>query len=66
MQTQLLDSDARMTAISSSQIMLEFALDGTILTVNDNFLKVTGFAGNEVHGHNVAMLIEPTMKNSIR
>ncbi len=64
MQTRVLDSDARMNAISLSQSMLEFALDGTILSVNDNFLQVTGFARDEVLGRNVAMLFDTALKNS--
>lgn len=33
------DADAMLAAIGRSQAMIEFAIDGTILTANQNFLN---------------------------
>ncbi|MEY4764988.1 MAG: hypothetical protein RI907_1661, partial [Pseudomonadota bacterium] len=38
-QAEARDQAAQLAAISRSQAVIEFKLDGTILTANDNFLK---------------------------
>ncbi len=39
-----------LTAINRSMATIEFALDGTILDANENFLRTVGYAANEVVG----------------
>jgi methyl-accepting chemotaxis protein len=46
-------------AIFRSQAVIEFGLDGTILEINDNFQKVTGYGRNELVGRHHRMLAEP-------
>jgi methyl-accepting chemotaxis protein len=46
-------------AIFRSQAVIEFALDGTILAANPNFLKVVGYSLDEVVGRNHSMFAEP-------
>ena len=41
---------AQTDAISRSQAVIEFALDGTILHANENFLAVTGYRLEEIQG----------------
>ena len=48
-----------MAAISRAQAMIEFELDGTILTANDNFLAVTGYALEEIRGKHHRMFCDP-------
>ncbi len=64
LQSRVNDSDTRLLAISKSQIMLEFALDGSILSANDNFLQVTGYTLPEVQGRNFAMFCDPVLLKS--
>ena len=53
------EQDGTMAAISRAQAMIEFELDGTILTANDNFLAVTGYALEEIRGKHHRMFCDP-------
>lgn len=41
---------AKLAAISKAQAVIEFELDGTIITANENFLKTTGYSLDEIRG----------------
>ena len=41
---------AQLAALSQSQAVIEFDLDGTILTANPNFLKTMGYSLEEIQG----------------
>ncbi|MDC7694360.1 PAS domain-containing methyl-accepting chemotaxis protein [Asticcacaulis sp. DXS10W] len=45
-----LDLEGKVAAMSRSQAVIEFALDGTVITANDNFLKVMGYRLEEIVG----------------
>ena len=47
-------------AISRSQAVIEFGMDGTILTANDNFLKALGYSFGEIQGKHHSMFVEPS------
>ncbi|MEQ8291289.1 MAG: PAS domain-containing methyl-accepting chemotaxis protein [Roseovarius sp.] len=53
------EQDGKMAAISRAQAMIEFELDGTILTANDNFLAVTGYSLDEIRGKHHRMFCDP-------
>ncbi|MFK8001971.1 MAG: PAS domain S-box protein [Polyangiales bacterium] len=46
-------------AISRSQAVIEFELDGTIVTANENFLKTLGYTLDEVVGKHHRMFCSP-------
>jgi methyl-accepting chemotaxis protein len=46
-------------AIDKSQAVIEFNLDGTIITANDNFLNVVGYSLAEVQGKHHSMFVDP-------
>ncbi len=48
-----------MCAIDKSQAKIEFELDGTIITANDNFLDAVGYALNDIVGKHHSMFTEP-------
>lgn len=52
-------SAGRISAISRSQAVIEFDLDGTIRDANDNFLAVTGYSLAEVKGRHHSMFMPP-------
>jgi methyl-accepting chemotaxis protein len=58
------DSLGQLTAINKSQAVIEFKMDGTILTANENFLKATGYSLAEIQGRHHSMFVEPSYKNS--
>ena len=58
------DFEGQLAAIGRSQAVIEFSLDGTILTANDNFLKTLGYTLGEVRGKHHSMFVEPAYRNS--
>ncbi|ABD89625.1 methyl-accepting chemotaxis protein [Rhodopseudomonas palustris] len=53
------ESAAQMQAISRSQGVIEFAIDGTILTANQNFLDALGYSLAEIKGKHHRMFVDP-------
>ena len=53
------DDSAKLEAISRSQALIEFEVDGTIITANDNFLATLGYSLNEIAGQHHSMFVEP-------
>ncbi len=53
------DAEGQIDAISRSQAVIEFSLDGKILTANDNFLNVLGYKLSEVKGQYHRMFVTP-------
>jgi methyl-accepting chemotaxis protein len=51
-------------AIERSQAVIEFALDGTILTANENFLRVVGYSLEEIRGKHHRMFVDPAFADS--
>ena len=52
------EADVKLNAISKAQAMIEFALDGTVLTANENFLKTLGYSLDEIKGEHHRMFCE--------
>ncbi|MES2196349.1 MAG: PAS domain-containing methyl-accepting chemotaxis protein [Pseudomonadota bacterium] len=59
------DALAQVTAISKSQAVIEFNMDGTILTANQNFLDALGYRLEEIQGRHHAMFVLPAMRESV-
>ncbi|WP_296595709.1 PAS domain-containing methyl-accepting chemotaxis protein [Phenylobacterium sp.] len=53
-----MDFEARMSALSRAQAVIEFATDGTILSANENFLKTLGYSLDEIVGKRHSMFVE--------
>ena len=51
--------EGMLEAISRSQAVIEFDLQGTVLNANDNFLKIFGYRLDEVVGKHHRMFCEP-------
>jgi methyl-accepting chemotaxis protein len=56
--------EAVLDAASKVQGIIEFSLDGTILTANDNFLRVVGYTLDEVVGKHHSLFVEPSYRDS--
>jgi methyl-accepting chemotaxis protein len=54
------DFEGQLAAISKAQAVIEFNLDGTVITANDNFLNTLGYRLEEVKGRNHSMFVEPS------
>ncbi|WDR01483.1 methyl-accepting chemotaxis protein [Devosia algicola] len=53
------DHAGQIAAISRAQAVIEFELDGTIITANENFLNVLGYRLEEIVGRHHRMFVEP-------
>jgi methyl-accepting chemotaxis protein len=58
------DYAGQLAAIGKSQAVIEFALDGTILNANANFLNVLGYSLDEVKGKHHRIFVDATYQNS--
>ncbi len=56
--------EAKQQAISKSQAVIEFKLDGTIIWANDNFLSALGYGLDEVKDRHHSMFVEPSYRDS--
>jgi methyl-accepting chemotaxis protein len=54
------DYQGQIAAIHKAQAVIEFKLDGTVVTANDNFLKALGYRLEEIQGRHHSMFVEPT------
>ncbi|MBR1210964.1 PAS domain-containing methyl-accepting chemotaxis protein [Bradyrhizobium sp. JYMT SZCCT0180] len=59
-----MEDAGKIAAIGRAQAMIEFNLDGTIITANDNFLKVMGYTLDEIRGNHHGMFVEPGFRAS--
>ncbi len=55
----LADYVGQVAAISKSQAVIEFNMDGTIITANENFLHAMGYNLPEIEGRHHSMFAEP-------
>ena len=58
------DLRGKIDAINRVQAVIEFELDGTIITANENFLKTLGYSLDEIQGQHHSLFIEPAYKAS--
>ncbi|MBR1221776.1 PAS domain-containing methyl-accepting chemotaxis protein [Bradyrhizobium sp. U87765 SZCCT0131] len=61
---QAADHEGQIQAIHRSQAVIEFNLDGTIITANENFLKTMGYRLDEIKGKHHSMFATPAYRNS--
>jgi methyl-accepting chemotaxis protein len=56
---------AQAAAISKSQAVIEFNMDGTIITANQNFLDTLGYRLEEIQGRHHSMFVAPANRDSV-
>ena len=50
----------QLDALGRSLAVIQFELDGTIITANDNFLAATGYTRDEIVGRHHRLFVDPT------
>lgn len=58
------DLQGQVNAILRSQAVIQFKMDGTILTANENFLQTLGYRLEEIQGRHHSMFVETSFKES--
>ena len=61
---KIADYESQMKAINRAYAVIEFELDGTIITANQNFLDALGYSLEEVQGKHHSIFIGPGVKDS--
>ena len=61
---QSADHMGQIEAISKSQAVIEFKMDGTVLAANDNFLKALGYTFDEIKGRHHSMFVDDAYRQS--
>jgi len=56
---QIAEFEGKVRAIERAQAVIEFELDGTVITANDNFLSIFGYRRDEVVGNHHRMFCDP-------
>lgn len=56
--------DAMFKALDKSMARIEFAMDGTILDANDNFLSLMGYRLDEIRGKHHRLFVDPADRES--
>ncbi len=62
--TQNAELEAVVAAISRSNLLIEFDLDGTILTANESFLRAMGYTLSEIQGRSHSIFVDPSYARS--
>ena len=58
------EARSKLEALDRSQAIIEFDLDGNILTANDNFLRTVGYELEEIRGRHHGLFLEPGYRTS--
>jgi methyl-accepting chemotaxis protein len=57
-------SAGMLDAINKVQAVIEFSLDGTIQTANENFLNAMGYSLDEIRGQHHSLFVDPAYRQS--
>jgi methyl-accepting chemotaxis protein len=59
------DLAGQIAAIGKSQAVIEFKMDGSVLTANENFLKALGYSLGEIQGKQHSMFVDAADRDSV-
>ena len=62
---QIAEYEGKIRAIERAQAVIEFELDGTVITANDNFLDIFGYSLDEVVGKHHRIFCDPGYAESL-
>ena len=60
---RLADGEGQLAAISKAQAVVDFDLDGTLRSANDNFLRMIGYTLEELRGRHHSLLVDPAERD---
>lgn len=63
-ENEILDLLGKCNAIDKVQAVIEFNMDGTVITANENFLKTFGYELREIQGKHHRIFCDPEYANS--
>ena len=60
------DQSSMLDALNKSQAVIEFNMDGTIITANQNFLDALGYSLEEIKGKHHRMFVDRAERRARR
>lgn len=57
--------EGQLDAIGKAQAVIEFSLDGKVLTANENFLRTIGYSFDEIRNQHHSLFVDPAYRASI-
>jgi methyl-accepting chemotaxis protein len=60
-----MEDAGKIAAIGRAQAVIEFNLDGTIITANENFLGAVGYSLQEIQGKHHGMFVAPAERDGV-
>ena len=60
----LANAEGQLSAIGKAQAVIEFSLDGRIMTANTNFLDTVGYTLDELRGQHHSLFVDPACRQS--
>ena len=58
-------AQAKLNALNRSLAIIEFAMDGTILDANKNFLRVIGYDLDDIRGKHHSLFVDPVYAQTV-
>jgi len=58
----LVEMKGQLAAINKAQAVIEFTLDGKVVTANENFLKTLGYTLDEIKGQHHSLFVDPAYR----
>ncbi len=62
--SELSDLRGQLAIVHTLQSIAEYTLDGKIISVNENYLKLTGYTAMDLAGHDIGMLLDLKYRHS--
>ncbi len=62
---KLAEVSGQLEAISKSQAVIDFEMDGTIINANENFLSTMGYTLDEIKGKHHSIFVDQNYRNSL-
>ncbi|MGB5727487.1 MAG: PAS domain S-box protein [Thiogranum sp.] len=62
---QIAEFEGKVRAIERAQAVIEFELDGTVITANENFLRIFGYSLDEIVGKHHRIFCDPGYAESL-
>lgn len=57
--------EGQLRAVSKTHALIEFTLDGRVVTADENYLKMMGYTLDEIKGQHHSMFVEPAYRASL-
>jgi methyl-accepting chemotaxis protein len=61
---RVIDYEGRLAAINSTQAVIEYSMDGTILAANDLFLRILGYSRDELIGKHQSIFVDESVRTT--